>query len=132
MRGLDTNVLLRYLTADDAKQLAAAESVIHQARLDREPLFVAAVVLCEVVWGLRSVYALPKAVIVETLERLLGTAGFEFEHHQAALSSLEAFRAGQGDYSDYLIRDIGLSAGCRDIVTFDRALRKAEGFQVLS
>ena len=132
MRGLDTNVLLRYLAADDAKQLAAAGSIVHQARMDREPLFVPAVVLCEVAWGLRSVYALPKSVIVETLESLLGTFGFEFEHHQAALLALESFRNGPGDYSDYLIGEVGLSAGCRDIVTFNRALRRAEGFHVLS
>ena len=52
MRGLDTNVLVRYLTADDAKQTALAEKLLEQASERDQPLFIPVLVLCELVWVL--------------------------------------------------------------------------------
>jgi len=76
MRGLDTNVLVRYLAADDKKQLAAAEQIIEECRRNREPLFLSAIVLCELVWVLARSYDQPKSALVDALEQILSNTTY--------------------------------------------------------
>ena len=132
MRALDTNVIVRYLTADDDRQLAEAERIVEQARKQQEPLFLSAIVLCELVWVLARRYGLTKTVIIQGLEQILEMDQFEVEHEPLVRRSLTLFRSGRGDFPDYLIGEISLHHGCRDIVTFDRDLRGSAGFTVLS
>ena len=61
MRGLDTNVLVRYLTRDDDAQFAAASDLIEGAEHRSERLYLNIVVLCELTWVLRgSRYRFPR------------------------------------------------------------------------
>lgn len=132
MRSLDTNVLVRYLTADDAHQLAAAERIVDQCRDAGEPLFLATLVICEAVWVLDRSYDLMKSQIVEVLDRVLAADQFRFEREPLIRRALERFRKGKGNFADYLIGEAAAEAGCRDTVTFDRALKGSEGFTVLT
>lgn len=50
MIGLDTNVLVRYLTRDHEQQWRRAAAIIQQSR----PCFITNIVLCELVWVLRG------------------------------------------------------------------------------
>jgi predicted nucleic-acid-binding protein len=131
MRGLDTNVLVRYLTADDKKQLASADQIIEECRKNQEPLFLSAIVLCELVWVLTSAYGQAKPALVNTLEQILDMDLFQIEYDALVHRSLDAYRHGKGNFSDYLIGEIGKHHGCRDIVTFDRALKNSKAFTVL-
>ena len=54
MIGLDTNVLVRYLTQDDAAQSALANQVIEEQLTPRNPGFISSIVLVEVVWVLET------------------------------------------------------------------------------
>jgi predicted nucleic-acid-binding protein len=56
---------------------------------------------------------------------------FRVERESLVRHCLELYRNGRGDFADYLIGAIGAEAGCRDTVTFDRALRGAANFSVL-
>ncbi len=131
MRSLDTNVLVRYLTADEPRQLAAAERVIEEEAAAGEPIFLTAIVLCELVWVLSKVYEQGKAQVVRTLEAILTTEQFRLEHDALVRRAVAAWRGGKGNFADYLIGEIGREAGCRDTVTFDRALKTHQGFTVL-
>ncbi len=131
MRGLDTNVLVRYLTADNARQLALAEKVIEESRAKAEPLFLSTLVLCELVWVLDRAYRQTKAEILSTLDQVLSMQQIQLEDESLVRSSLEAYRVGQATFADYVIGEVGRRAGCRDSVTFDRALKGAPGFTVL-
>ena len=132
MRGLDTNVLVRYLAADDPAQFAAADRVVEECRKRQEPLFLPAPVLCELVWVLARTYKQTKAAIVPLLEHILDEQLFRIEHDAAVRRSLRAYRDGKASFADYLIGEISREAGCRDTVTFDGALRGTGGFTVLS
>ena len=44
---------------------------------------------------------------------------------------LIGFRAGKASFPDFVIGEISRQAGCRDTVSFDRDLRKAQGFTLL-
>ena len=132
MRGLDTNVLVRYLAADDAKQLATVEELLDEAERNREPLFVSAIVICELVWVLATRYDQSKLQIIQTLEQILAMGQFRIENDSLVRHSLESFRTSKGSFADYLIAEVCKQNGCRDFVTFDRALKNSAGITVLA
>lgn len=131
MRALDSNVLLRYLIGDDPRQAAIAVRIIEECRTVEEPVFVTVLVLCETIWVLDRVYKQSKVQIVEAIESLLAIDLFRFEHERLVRRAFNEFRQSRADMPDYLIGEIAIAAGCRDVVTFDRALKGAPGFTIL-
>jgi len=131
MRGLDANVLVRYIVGDDARQTAIAERLMEQSSRQGQPLFIPLVVLCECVWVLSRSYGQTRLQISHVLEQVLETELFQIEDDSLVRRSLDAFRTGRGDFADYLIREVCREAGCEDCVTFDRGLAGAAGFTVL-
>jgi len=131
MRGIDTNVLVRYIAGDDARQTAIAERLMEQSSRQGEPLFIPLVVLCECVWVLSRRYGQTKPQIARVLEQILETELFQIENDSLMRRGLDAFRTGRGDFADYLIGEICSAAGCEDCVTFDRRMAGAAGFTVL-
>jgi len=73
MTGLDTNVLVRYLTQDDPAQARKALRAIEDAASKGEDLFVANIVVCELVWVLETSYGYGRAEIIPVLEKILRT-----------------------------------------------------------
>ena len=131
MTGLDTNVLVRYLAQDDPAQARKANSLIDGAVGKGEPLHLDVVVLCELVWVLRGAYRFGKQTVGDALERILDAAQFSVEDRDLVREALEAYRAGQGDFADYVLGLRNRQAGCSATATFDRALKKSELFTVL-
>jgi predicted nucleic-acid-binding protein len=129
--GLDTNVLVRYLTQDDPRQSRRANALVAEAVSGGERLFVSTVVLCELVWVLRGAYALDKATIVSALERILATAQLEIDQKDVVREGLEDYRVGGGDFADYVVGRRGREAGCERTATFDRRLKSSDLFRVL-
>jgi predicted nucleic-acid-binding protein len=126
--GLDTNVLIRYLTKDELDQWKEASKIIQE----NQPCFISNIVLCEVVWVLRGrPYQFGKDEIVTTLEMMLQSSGFEFENRSVVYQALQRTKQGRADFSDYLIGAIAQQAGCTETVTFDRKLREDKGFRCL-
>jgi len=131
MTGLDTNVLVRYLTQDDLAQARKANSLIDGAVGKGERLHLDVVVLCELVWVLRGAYDFGKETVAEAVEKILDAAQFSVEDRDLLREALEAYRAGRGDFADYVLGLRNRKAGCSATVTFDRALKKNELFTVL-
>ena len=132
MTGIDTNVLVRYLTEDDPAQTRRAVAVIEEARNGNERLLIQPVVLCELVWVLESAYDYPKSEVVGILDRILRTAQFDVPAKMIVWRAWEDYRSGSGDFADYLIGHANTEAGASRTVTFDRDLRESRHFQVLS
>ena len=118
MTGLDSNVLLRYLTQDDAAEAARATRLIERELSERAPGFISLVVLVETCWVLKRIYGVTPAEISTTVRDLLDTRQLTIERRAAVARALE--RAGAGNFADALIADIALDAGCSRVVTFDR------------
>jgi predicted nucleic-acid-binding protein len=129
--GLDTNVLLRYLLQDDELQGTRAAKAISQAAVRNEPLLVSAIVLCEALWVLERSYGYDRNALGHVVDALLDTRGFELEHRAQVREALDDFRMSRADFSDCLIGRIHDTLGCRQTLTFDRALRSVGGFRVL-
>ncbi|NMF84189.1 type II toxin-antitoxin system VapC family toxin [Nodosilinea sp. P-1105] len=128
MIGLDTNILVRYLTRDDEQQWQQAATVIHQS----QPCFVTNIVLCELVWVLRGAnYSFRKDEIISVLEGMLHSAAFELEDRSTADQALQRYKQGKADFSDYLIGAVARQAGCTETVSFDGKLKGERGFHCL-
>lgn len=131
MRSLDTNVLVRLLTADDRRQFAAVERLVDQCEREGETLFLCVPVLCELAWVLSRSYEQTRAQIATVMDRLLEMSSLRIEQRDLVERALAMYRSGKGSFPDYLIGELDLHAGCRDTVTFDMALRGVSGFTVL-
>lgn len=128
MIGLDTNILVRYLTRYDETQWRQASEVIQR----NQPCFVANIVLCELVWVLRGAnYRFQKAEVIDTLDAMLHSAAFEFESRSTVDQALQRYKQGKADFSDYLIGAVSCQAGCTETVSFDGKLKAERGFQCL-
>ncbi|MFB2835036.1 PIN domain-containing protein [Floridanema evergladense] len=128
MIGLDTNILVRYLTQDDEQQWQQAVTLIQQ----NQPCFIANIVLCELVWVLRGGnYGFSKDEIIHILEAMLHSAAFEFESRSIVDQALQIYKQVRADFSDYLIGVIARQAGCTETVSFDSKLKEEKGFRCL-
>jgi predicted nucleic-acid-binding protein len=132
MKGLDTNVLVRYLTQDDPKQSAIATKVIEEAVAKEEKLLLHPLVFCELTWVLESAYDFPKADILKVLEKILRTAGFEISEKDLLWLALADYRSGKGDFSDYYLGRANERAGAKLTLSFDTALKREPRFQILT
>lgn len=131
MKGIDTNVLVRYLTLDDAAQAERATAVIEGAVRSGDALFVSQVVLCETVWVLEAAYRLGRTEILGALEAILRTAQLRFENKDVLWQALAGYRTGRGDFADHVIARAGAAAGCTVTLTFDRELSGSPLFELL-
>ena len=130
MIGIDTNVLVRYVVQDDARQAAAANHFIETTLSEDEPGWIAAVVLCEFVWVLESAYGYARNPIVATLQRLFEVDRFRVESPSLAWRALDEYRVG-GDFSDALIALANEHEGCGYTATFDRTAARLKQMRLI-
>ncbi len=131
MKGLDTNILVRYLVKDDKKQAEKAVAYIRKAAASGESCFINNIVLCELVWVLESAYEYDRGAIADVLEKILATRQFELERKDLTRQAVHDYRDGRGDLADYLIGRINQAQGCDATASFDRALKNTPSFIVL-
>ena len=118
MIGLDTNVIVRYLTHDDAAQTAAAVKVIDSLSQD-SPGFLSLIVIAELVWVLEFSYRFKKNEIDHVLDTLLRSKELVIERAEIVAQALRKFGASRADFADCLIERCGHAAECQYTITFD-------------
>ena len=131
MKGLDTNVLVRYLVGDDRSQTGRAVAFIGEATARGGTCFINTIVLCETVWVLESAYGYGRDEIAAVLEKMLATRQLEFESKELVRAAVSDYRAGSGDLADFLIGRVNAAYGCDCTATFDRKLKKSPLFELL-
>lgn len=131
MRGLDTNVLVRFLLADDLRQYAAAKTAIAHAARVGEPLVVSLLVLLETEWVLRSSVGLGKIEIIEILKKLLEVGDVSFEYELVVEQALSSFEHSNADFADCLMTAHYQRLGCSSMLTFDVKAAKLSGAELL-
>jgi predicted nucleic-acid-binding protein len=120
--GLDTNVLVRYLTKDDDKQFQEASALLLGLEKRQRSAYLSSVTLCETVWVLARAYKIDRAQIVEMFVTLLDTSLFVIEDKDAVREAVDLYRSGKGDFADYLVGIRSRNAGSVTMATFDVAL----------
>jgi predicted nucleic-acid-binding protein len=131
MTGLDTNVVVRYLTQDDPRQAKRANAVIDDALAGEDRLHIDTIVLCELVWVLRAAYQFDRATIAGALLQLIDAAQLSLDDRDLLREAAQRYRVGPGDFADYAIGLRNRAAGCETTLTFDRAHKRDELFTLL-
>ncbi len=126
MRAVDTNVLVRLISRDDAAQVAAAEAFVAPGAWVPQVAFV------EAMWVLGSVYGMKSRQIADAVEMLLNHKDLTLQDSDAVGAALDQFRKRPAlGFSDCLVLEISRKAGHLPLGTFDRRLGRLEGAQGL-
>ena len=126
MRAVDTNLLVRLATRDDAKQVAAAEAFVAPGA------WVSHLVLVEMVWVLTSVYGLKPAEVAVAVGMLLAHKNLSLQDADVVGSALHLYKGKpMVSFSDCLVLEVARKAGHLPLGTFDRELGKLAGAQKL-
>ena len=119
MRAIDTNLLVRLVTRDDDRQVAAAEAFVERGA------WVSHLALAEATWVLSSVYERDAADVATAVEMLLNHKTITVQDSEVASAALEHFRKRPAvGFSDCLLLEIARKAGHLPLGTFDRDLGK--------
>ncbi len=119
-------MLVRLVTRDDAKQVAAAERFVEKGA------WVSHLVLAETTCVLSAAYDLDHAAIATAVEMLLS-------HRTLTIQDADVVSAALGQYqqrpslgfSDCLVLEIARKSGHLPLGTFDRTLAKVDGTERL-
>ena len=130
MIGLDTNVLVRYVTQDDPRQSPKATQLV-EALTPQEPGSVPVVVAVELVWVLSSCYSFTREQLVQVLDTLLRSREIVMDRADQVLRALRVFSASTADFADCLIAVGAAHAGCDRTMTFDTGAAKAAGMTLV-
>ena len=131
MIALDTNVLVRYLVNDDARQAAAARALLAGLTVER-PGFVCREVVVELVWVLQRTYGFSRGRIAGVLEDLLASRELVFEAGNDVARAAFAFRQGGAELSDLMIAAAARRDGAYPLYTFDRQAAQLDGVVLLT
>jgi predicted nucleic-acid-binding protein len=130
MIGLDTNILVRYLTQDDPIQSLRATEIIERRLTEGNPGFVSIVTMVETVWVLDRAYRLTANEIAAAVERMLQIDVLVLENEQEVFNAMIALKGGQGSFADATIAALARRAGCSCTLTFDRKALRLPGFEL--
>jgi predicted nucleic-acid-binding protein len=126
MLAVDTDVLVRLLSRDDAKQVAAADAAIAKGA------WVSQLVLAESVRVLGAIYERAPKQLICALELLLAHETLVLQDADVVAAALAQFRAKPAlGFSDCLVLEIARKAGHLPLATFDKALGRLGGTQRL-
>ena len=128
MIGLDTYVLVRYLTQDDAIQSPRANDLIERRLSAGNPGFISVVAMVETVWVLERVYGHTDPELAAVIERLLQAPDLVVESEVEVFVALTVLQDGHGSFADALVGALGRKAGCSVTFTFDQRASRLPGF----
>ena len=131
MIGLDTNVVVRFIMQDDAKQSPKANRLIESLTIEI-PGFVSVVSIVELGWVLSSAYGLNREQVGQAIEALLRTKEIVIDRADQVLRALRVFNATSADFADCLIERTAAAAGCDRTMTFDQNAAKVAGMSLIS
>lgn len=126
MRAIDTNVLVRLITRDDARQAAAADAYVAAGA------WVSTLALAEATWVLTSVYEMSPAALATSVRMLLDHEQLAVQDPDVVEAALDAFSAKPAiGFSDVLRLELARKAGHLPLGTFDRDLGRLSGAEKL-
>jgi predicted nucleic-acid-binding protein len=128
MIGLDTNILVRFITQDDPRQSKITNELFARRLTADAPGFVSVVTMAELAWVLARAYRFPDKDVASAIERILQTESLVVEHEQEVFRAMLALGDGDGAFADALIAALNLRAGCSSTLTFDRRALRLPGF----
>lgn len=131
MIALDTNVLVRYIVRDDARQAAAATRLIESRCSVESPGIVSLIAFCELVLVLDRGYGYARKDIARVLRGILAAEELRVERSELAWQALNEYEKGKADLADYLIGLRGREEKAEATYTLDRRAAGSSLFRIV-
>jgi len=130
MKGIDTNILIRFLVGDDELQAKTVYNLFKKAESEKKELFVPLLVMLELIWVLESVYDIPRAEILDSISELLLMPILKFEQQTVLQQCIHAALANNHDPADLLLAHAAKAQRCETVLTFDRKASRYHLFEL--
>ncbi len=117
MIAVDTNIIVRLLTQDDAEQYQKAYQLF-----DSNEVFIADSVILECEWVLRFAYHFDSVQINSALTKLFGLPNVHLTHPALLVQTLALHSQGL-DFADAF--HLAFSQHCKSFYSFDKKMIKA-------
>ena len=131
MIGLDTNIMVRLILADDLAQTKRASSAIQRALTAGETVVLGLAVVLELEWILRSSAKLDKAQILLVFRQLLEAHDVQIENEQVLEQAIYAYENSSADFGECLFWAHYQRMGCRAMLTFDAKAARMSGVELV-
>ncbi|HID81460.1 MAG TPA: PIN domain-containing protein [Chromatiales bacterium] len=131
MIGIDTNVLVRFITQDNRLQSSQANKLIENQLTSENCGLISKIVLCELGWVLSNAYAYSRKQIADVIHQILITQEFIIEDAETALQALQHYRNGKAGFADYFLAQTHHAMGAEYTVTFDKKALQDKLFRKL-
>lgn len=131
MKGVDTNILIRFLVGDDERQAEKVYRIFKKIESEKNELFVPLLVILELIWVLESVYEIKRAEILDSISELLLMPILQFEHQSTLQQFILAAQKNSCDLPDLLIEHSAKKQGCNKVLTFDKKASRYNLFELV-
>lgn len=118
-RFLDTNVLLRYLTASDPDKAERARRLLARVERGEEKVVTSVMVVFETVFTLQRTYKVPKARIREMVGDLLSLPALQLTGKSLCMQVLDLYAAHNVSFADAYNAIYMRSRGLDEIYSWD-------------
>ena len=132
MIGLDTNVVVRLLLADDHAQTQCAVKLLKNAQVRGTEVILTLEVIQEVEWVLRSSAKKTKLEFLGLARRLLETRDIEINNEAVLEQALRTYEKSTADFSECLFLAHYQQLGCSAMMTFDVKAARMAGVELVA
>lgn len=131
MIGVDSSIILRYVTKDDPAWTPAAIRFIDETCSAENPAFINPVVLAETIWVLRRRPDFDRKKLADFVQGVLDSDSMVIGERNAVERALIAFQKGPAGFVDYLIAEINVEANAIPTYTIDYDASRKDTFRAL-
>ncbi len=124
IKGLDANILLRFLTNDVPEQAERCEKLLEEIQDGNILVFLSDITLADVIWTLEKYYKLPREDIRLAMNRIIELKGLQLSNKSQALAALDIYVEKNIDWTDAFMAVQLISKGIQEIYTFDKHFKR--------
>lgn len=131
MIGIDTNILIRYVTNDDPVWSEPSIKFIDHTCSTENPGYINIVVLVEAAWILRRRPDFNRGRLADFIQGLLDSDSIVVAERDVVQRALVSFRKGPAGFADYLVLELNVQAEAVPTYTIDFDATRSESFEAL-
>lgn len=132
MIGLDTNVVVRLLLADDHAQTQRVLEFLKTTQARGAVVVLTLEVIQEVEWVLRSSAKKTKLEFLGLARQLLETRDIEINNEAVLEQALRTYEKNTADFSECLFLAHYQQLGCETMLTFDTKAARITGVELVA
>ncbi|BBJ27815.1 PIN domain-containing protein [Athalassotoga saccharophila] len=126
MRFIDTNVFLRYFTADDPEKSKNSLELLKKIENGEEMVTTSSLVIFETIFTLEHSYKVPRSDILQLLEPILNLKGLSLENKSTFIKALKIYSGGTFSFADAFNVAVMKKMNIKEIYSYDRDFDKID------